>query len=70
MNTCLIKSGVFFLRGSILLSIGYVSGNRRLCATGHQMQTNARCQLVIGSAQKIIKQYIKRQAAMSAATHS
>ena len=69
MNTCLIKSGLYYLHGTILLSFGYISGRQTLRVTGYQKQIDARCQLAIGSAQKIIKQCIKRQASLSSVSH-
>lgn len=61
MNTCLLKSGVFFILGALSLGIGHLFGKQRLLASGYQMLTNARCQVAIRDAQKVIRQCIKRQ---------
>ncbi|MFZ6743467.1 hypothetical protein ACO0LC_09595 [Undibacterium sp. JH2W] len=61
MNTCLFKSGIFFFCGSMRLGLGLLFGKPQLRASGHQMLTNARCQVAIGDAQKVIQQCIKRQ---------
>ncbi|MFZ6760061.1 hypothetical protein ACO0K9_22910 [Undibacterium sp. Ji50W] len=61
MNTCLFKGGVFFLYGALRVSLGRLLGKPQLRASGYQMLTNARCQLVISDAQKVIRQCIKRQ---------
>lgn len=61
MSTCLFKGGIFFMRGALSVSMGHLFGNQQLRAYGYQMLTNARCQLAIGDAQKVIRQCIKRQ---------
>ncbi|MFZ6779666.1 hypothetical protein ACO0LD_22780 [Undibacterium sp. Ji83W] len=61
MNTCLFKSGVFFLQGALSLGIGHLLGKQHLRTSGYQMLTNARCQVAIADAQKVIRQCIKRQ---------
>ncbi|MFZ6734138.1 hypothetical protein ACO0LG_19570 [Undibacterium sp. Ji42W] len=61
MNTCLVKGGAFFINGALRLSMGHLLGKQQLCVSGYQMLTNARCQLAISDAQKVIRQCIKRQ---------
>lgn len=61
MNTCLVKSGVFFILGSLQVGMGHLLGKHQLRASGYQMLTNARCQVAIGDAQRVIRQCIKRQ---------
>ncbi len=61
MSICLFKCGIFFLQGAISVGVGHLLGRQQMLASGHQKLTNARCQMVISDAQKVIKQCIKRQ---------
>lgn len=70
MNTCLVKSGAIYLRGSLRISVGVLIGSKHLSATGHQMLANAKCQLAIGNAQKIIRQCSKRQTGTVSIQHN
>ncbi|MBC3920225.1 hypothetical protein H8L32_22365 [Undibacterium sp. CY18W] len=49
------------MHGALRLGVGNLLGKQQLRASGYQMLTNARCQLVISDAQKVIRQCIKRQ---------
>lgn len=61
MSICLFKCGIFFLQGAISVGVGHLLGRQQMLASGYQKLTNARCQMVISDAQKVIKQCIKRQ---------
>ena len=47
--------------GSLQVGMGHLLGKHQLRASGYQMLTNARCQVAIGDAQRVIRQCIKRQ---------
>jgi hypothetical protein len=61
MNICLFKCGIFFLQGAIGVGVGRLLGRQQMLASGYQKMTNARCQIAISDAQKVIRQCVKRQ---------
>jgi hypothetical protein len=61
MNTCLVKSFIFFLSGSLRIGAGHLLGKHQLRVNGYQMLINARCQLAIIEAQRVIQACNKRQ---------
>jgi len=61
MSICLFKCGIFFLQGAMAVGVGHLLGRKQMLANGYQKLTNAKCQIAIGDAQKVIRQCIKRQ---------